>query len=45
MIQPVKGAAAVEYRVRIVNLLSERDARAVAEKMKALGIAGAIVGK
>ena len=45
VIQPVKGAAAAEYRVRIVNLLSERDAQAVAEKMKALGIAGAAVGK
>ena len=45
VIQPVKGAAAAEYRVRIVNLLSERDAQAVAEKVKALGLAGAAVGK
>jgi hypothetical protein len=43
-IQPVKSAAAVEYRVRIVNLLSERDAQAVAEKVKALGLANAAVG-
>jgi hypothetical protein len=44
-IQPVKSAAAVEYRVRIVNLLSERDAQAVAEKVKALGLANAAVGR
>jgi hypothetical protein len=45
VIQPVKSDAAVEYRVRIVNLLSERDAQSVAEKVKALGLAGATVGK
>jgi len=45
VIQPVKSATAVEYRVRIVNLLSERDAQAMAEKVKALGLANATVGK
>jgi hypothetical protein len=45
VIQPVKGAAGVEYRVRVVNLLSERDAQAVTEKVRALGLAGATVGK
>ena len=45
VIQPVKSAAAVEYRVRIVNLLSERDAQAVVEKVKALGIGSAAVGR
>ena len=45
VIQSVKGAAAVEYRVRVANLLSERDAQAVAQKVKALGFANATVGK
>jgi len=45
VIQPVKGDAAVEYRVRIVNLPSERDAQAVAERVKALGLAGAAIGR
>jgi hypothetical protein len=41
-IQPVKGA---EYRVRIVSLPSQRDAQAVVEKLKALGMAQAVVSK
>jgi hypothetical protein len=45
VIQPVKSADAVEYRVRIVNLLSERDAQAVAQKVKALGLAQATVAR
>jgi hypothetical protein len=45
VIQPVKGEAGVEYRVRIGNLGSERDAQAVAEKARALGFSGAAVGK
>ena len=40
----VKGKAGPEYRVRIGNLASERDAQAVAEKVKALGFAGAAIG-
>ena len=45
VIQPVMGAAAREYRVRIVNLLSERDAQSVAGKVKALGLANATVAR
>jgi len=45
VIQPVKSAAAVEYRVRIVNLHSERDAQSVAGKVKALGLAQATVAR
>jgi hypothetical protein len=45
VVQPVKTEAAVEYRVRIVNLPTERDAQAVAEKLKALGLPGAAIGK
>ncbi len=41
----VKGKAGPVHRVRIVNLSSERDAQAVADKVKALGFSGAAVGK
>ena len=42
VIQPVKSA---EYRVRIVNVPSQNDAQAMVEKLKALGMTGAEVGK
>src|SRR5262245_1110676 len=41
VIPPVQSAGRNEYRVRIANLASERDAQAVAEKVKALGFDGA----
>jgi hypothetical protein len=41
-IQPVKG---VEYRVRISGIASEKDAQAVAEKVRALGLAQAAVSR
>jgi len=44
VIAPVAKEGAVEYRVRIVGLASERDARAVAEQLKALGVTEAAVG-
>ena len=42
VLQPVKGA---EYRVRIVNLPSRRDAEAVVEKLKALGLGQASIAR
>jgi len=44
-IRPVKTEAAVEYRVRIANLPGEQDARAMTEKVRALGLPGAAVGR
>jgi len=45
VIRPVKSEADIEYRVRIANIASERDAQAVADKVKALGFASATPGK
>lgn len=42
VVQPVKGA---EYRVRIVNISSQKDAQAMVEKLKSLGMAQAAVSK
>jgi hypothetical protein len=42
VIQPVKDA---EYHVRVVGLPSQRDAQALVEKLKALGMAQPVVGK
>lgn len=45
VIHPVAREGAVEYRVRIVNVPSERDARAVVEKLKSLGMTEAAVSR
>ena len=45
LVQPVKKEGAEEYRVRIVNIASQKDARAVVEKLRALGLAQAAVSK
>jgi len=45
VIRTVKTQAGMEYRVRIVNLPGETDARAVAERVKALGLPGAAIGR
>jgi hypothetical protein len=41
----VKQEGAVEYRVRIPDLPTRTDAQAVVEKVKALGLSGAAIGK
>lgn len=46
VIRPAKKAdGGEEYRVRISNLPTQRDAAAAAEKLKALGLAEAAIGK
>ena len=45
VVQPVKMKGAEEYRVRILNLPSRKDAQAVAEKLKGLGMAQAAISK
>lgn len=45
VIHLVAREGAVEYRVRIVNVPSERDARAVVEKLKLLGMTEAAVSR
>ena len=42
VIQPAKGA---EYRVRILNISGQKDAQAVVEKLKELGLAQAAISK
>ena len=44
-IATAKGKSGQVYRVRIGNLASERDAQAVAANVKALGFAGAAIGR
>jgi hypothetical protein len=45
ILRPVKQEGAVEYRVRIPDLPTRTDAQAVVEKVKALGLSGAAIGK
>ena len=45
VVQPVKKEGAGEFRVRILNLPGLRDAQAMVEKLKGLGMAGATIGK
>jgi hypothetical protein len=45
VIQPVRTDAGEEYRVRILNLPGLRDARAVVEKLKGLGMTEAQVSR
>ena len=45
LIAATKGGTGSAYWVRIVNLASERDAQAVAERVQALGFSGAAIGR
>src|SRR6185503_6362070 len=43
VMQPVKSAERVEYRVRVQNFPTQQEAAVAVEKLKALGLTGATI--